>query len=139
MLSATNFLAHVDAPNTLLQLSLAGITSLGDRVAMLARLENDLRHRLRHLAVRSDDLVGRPREEELAALAVEGMLGTAATKLNAKIDAGGPDGVVARRALERLFVECTRIPRSGGSRPRAILVSTGLTVHGIIVMGHVLL
>lgn len=101
-------LAYVDAPNTLLQLSLAGITSLGDRVAMLARLENDLGHRLRHLAVRADDLVGPPREEDLAALAVEGMLGTAATMLNAKIDAGGPEGVIAKRALERLFVEYSR-------------------------------
>ncbi|PEQ10545.1 metallophosphoesterase [Novosphingobium sp. PC22D] len=101
-------LAHVDAPNTLLQLSLAGITSLGDRIAMLARLENDLGHRLRHLAVRADDLVGRPREEDLAALAVEGMLGAAATKLNAKIDAGGPDSIIAKRALERLFVEYSR-------------------------------
>lgn len=101
-------LALVDAPNTLLQLSLAGITSLGDRIGMLARLENDLGHRLRHLAVRADDLVGRPREEDLAALAVEGMLGSAATKLNAKIDAGGPDGVIAKRALERLFVEYSR-------------------------------
>lgn len=101
-------LAQIDAPSTLLQLSLAGITNLADRVAILARLENDLGHRLRHLAVRADDLVGRPREEDLAALAVEGMLGTAATKLNAKIDAGGPDGVTARRALERLFVEYSR-------------------------------
>lgn len=101
-------LASVDAPNTLLQLSLAGITSLGDRVAMLARLENDLGHRLRHLAVRADDLVGRPHEEDLAALAVEGMLGTAATMLNEKIDAGGPEGVIAKRALERLFVEYSR-------------------------------
>lgn len=101
-------LAHVDAPNTLLQLSLAGITNLGDRIAMLARLENDLDHRLRHLAFHADDLVGRPREEDLAALAVEGMLGTAATKLKAKVDAGGPDGVIAKRAFERLFVEYSR-------------------------------
>lgn len=103
-----SLLGHIDAPNTLLQLSLAGITSLGDRIAMLARLENDLGHRLRQLAVRADDLVGRPREEDLAALAVEGMLGTAAANLNTKIDAGGPDGAKARRALERLFVEYSR-------------------------------
>jgi hypothetical protein len=101
-------LAGVDAPSTLLQLTLAGITSLGDRIAMLGRLENDLGHRLRHLTVRADDLVGRPREEDLATLAVEGMLGTAAAKLSAKIDAGGPDGVVAKRALERLFIEYSR-------------------------------
>ncbi len=75
---------------------------------MLGRLENDLNHRLRYLAVRADDLVGRPREDDLAALAVEGMLGTAAAKLSAKIDAGGPDSVVAKRALERLFIEYSR-------------------------------
>lgn len=101
-------LAGVDAPNTLLQLTLAGITNLGERIAMLGRLENDLSHRLRHLAVRADDLVGRPREEDLATLAVEGMLGTAAAKLNATIDAGGLESAVAKRALERLFVEYSR-------------------------------
>jgi hypothetical protein len=101
-------LAGVDAPNTLLQLSVAGITSLGERIGMLGRLENDLSHRLRHLAVRADDLVGRPGEEDLASLAVEGMLGTAAAKLNAKIDAGGVESAVAKRALERLFVEYSR-------------------------------
>lgn len=101
-------LAGVDPANTLLQLTLAGITSLGERIAMLARLENDLRHRLRHLGVRADDLVGRPSEEDLATLAVEGMLGTAAAKLNAKIEAGGLEGAIAKRALERLFVEYSR-------------------------------
>lgn len=101
-------LGGVDAPNTLLHLTLAGITNLGDRIGMLGRLENDLRHRLRHLAVRADDLVGRPREEDLAALAVEGMLGTAAAKLSANIDAGVPESAIAKRALERLFVEYSR-------------------------------
>ena len=100
--------AGVDAPNTLLQLTLAGITSLVDRVAMLGRLENDLDHRLRNLTVRADDLVGRPSEEDLATIAVEGMLGTAAAKLSAKIDSGGPDGLIAKRALERLFIEYSR-------------------------------
>ena len=101
-------LTGIDAPNTLLQLNWAGITSLSDRVAMLGRLENDIGHRLRHLTVRAEDLVGRPREEDLAALAVEGMLGTAAAKLNAKIEAAGQDCSVAKRALERLFVEYSR-------------------------------
>jgi len=105
-------LAGVDAPNALVQLTLAGITSLGDRIAMLGRLNNDLRHRLRHLAVRAEDLVGRPREEDLATLAVEGILGAAAAKLNAKIDAGGLDGALAKRALERLFVEHSRDDRA---------------------------
>ena len=90
-------LATIDAPNTLLQLKLAGITTLGDRIAMLDWLD-----------LRADDLVGRPSEEDLASLAVEGMLGTAAAKLGTRIEEGGPEGVIARRALERLFVEYSR-------------------------------
>lgn len=101
-------LAMVDAPNTLLQLKLAGITTLGDRIAMLDRLDNDVRHRLRWLDLRADDLVGRPSEEDLASLAGEGMLGAAAAKLSARIEEGGTDAYIARRALERLFVEYNR-------------------------------
>ena len=92
----------------MLQLTLAGITGLTDRVAMLRRLAEDLGHRLRHLDVRADDLVGRPSDEDLATLAGEGMLGTAAAKLNALARNSGPDAVVAKRALERLFVEYGR-------------------------------
>ena len=101
-------LAETDPASTLLQLTLAGITALSDRIAILSNLESDLAHRLRFLDVRSDDLVGRPTEEDLASLAVEGMLGAAAAKLNGKIIAGGADAVVAKRALERLFVEYQR-------------------------------
>ena len=102
-------LADVEPSATLLQLSLAGIVSLSDRIAILARLENDLQHRLRHLTVRSDDLVGRPSEQDLADLKVEGMLGTAAAKLIEMIDTGGSDAATAKRALERLFVEYHRV------------------------------
>lgn len=101
-------LATIDASNTLLQLKLAGITTLGDRIAMLDRLDNDVRHRLRWLDLRSDDLVGRPSDEDLASLAVEGMLGAAAAKLGTRIEEGGPDAFIAKRALERLFVEYSR-------------------------------
>lgn len=101
-------LAAIHPPNTLLQLTLAGITSLSDRIAMLGRLENDVGHRLRLLDIRADDLVGRPSEEDLASLAVEGMLGAAAAKLTARIENGGPEALVAKRALERLFVEYSR-------------------------------
>ena len=93
---------------TLLQLSLAGIVSLSDRIVILGKLDNDLRHRLRHLAVTVDDLVGRPSEQDLADLQVEGMIGTAAAKLMSMIEAGGGDAVTAKRALERLFVEYQR-------------------------------
>jgi hypothetical protein len=64
-------LAQVEPSATLLQLSLSGIVSLSDRIAILARLDNDLRHRLRHLVVTADDLVGRPSEQDLADLRVE--------------------------------------------------------------------
>jgi len=98
-------LAAVDPAATLLQLTLVGITSLTDRVAMLGSLEGDLTHRLRHLAFRADDLVARPSEEDLAMFTAEGMLGAAAAKLHTKAEAGGAEGLVAQRALERLFVE----------------------------------
>jgi hypothetical protein len=101
-------LSTIDPSATLLQLSLAGITSLTDRIAMLGRLENDIQHRLRYLDTRADDLVGRPSEDDLTSLAVEGMLGAAAAKLNARIEAGGTGAFVAKRALERLFVEYNR-------------------------------
>ena len=91
-----------------IELSLAGITSLADRVAILSKLENDVGHRVRYLDVRSADLVGRPSEDDLATLAVEGMLGLAAAKLSARIEKGGPEAAIAKRALERLFVEYSR-------------------------------
>jgi hypothetical protein len=98
-------LAEVDPAATLLQLTLSGITSLFDRIGMLGQLENDLGHRLRFLDLRADNLVGRPTDEDLASLAVEGMLGAAAAKLTARIEGAGPDATLAKRALERLFVE----------------------------------
>lgn len=100
--------ATVDPAATLLEVSLAGITSLTDRVAIVGKLENDLAHRLRYLDVRASDLVGRPSDNDLATLQVEGMLGIAAAKLIARVEADGPDALIARRALERLFVEYNR-------------------------------
>ncbi|WP_436196982.1 metallophosphoesterase family protein [Paraburkholderia hospita] len=101
-------LAAIDPPLTLVQLTLAGVTGLADRINILGYLENDLSHRLRYLDVRVDNLAGRPSDDDLAMLAVEGILGVAADKLNARIETGGPDAIVAKRALERLFVEYSR-------------------------------
>jgi Calcineurin-like phosphoesterase len=101
-------LRSIDPSVTLLELSLSGVANLTDRGAMLGGLENDIGHRVRHLDVRASDLVGRPSEDDLAGLAVEGMLGLAAAKLSARIEAGGPDAAIAKRALERLFVEYGR-------------------------------
>ncbi|WP_336975075.1 metallophosphoesterase family protein [Sphingobium aromaticiconvertens] len=105
-------LGSIDPPVTLLELSLAGITSLTDRVGMMDRLENDVSHRVRYLDIRAADLVGRPSEDDLAALAVEGMLGVAAAKLSTRTEASGPEASVAKRALERLFVEYSREERA---------------------------
>jgi hypothetical protein len=101
-------LADIDPSSTLLQLSLSGITGLSDRIGILGRLENDVAHQLRFLDVRADDLVGQPSDEDLASLAVEGMLGAAAGKLTAQVEAGGSNGLLAKRALEKLFVEYSR-------------------------------
>lgn len=108
----TDLTASIDPASSLLELSLSGITSLSDRVAVLERLENDLRHRVRYLDVRDEDLAGRPSDDDLAALTVEGILGVAAAKLSERIEAGGADAAIARRALERLFVEYGRENRA---------------------------
>lgn len=99
----------IEPSATLLQLTLVGITSLAGRVTMLGRLGHEIGHMLRHLEVRADDLTGRPNEEDLASLKAEGMIGSAADKLNEIILGGGPDAQLAKRALERLFVEHQRI------------------------------
>lgn len=59
-----------------------------DRVAILGRIEHDLRCRLCHPDLRADDLVARPSDDDLASLAEEGMLGTAAAKAYANVRAG---------------------------------------------------
>lgn len=112
-----DLLAACEPAATLLRLSLSGIVPLTDRVAMLARVEDDLAHRLRHLDVRDADVVARPTEEDLAALSTEGMIGRAGAMLRARIDADGPDAPRARRALERLFVEALR--EQNGREPNA--------------------
>lgn len=103
-----DYLSGVDAEATLLQLSVAGIVGLADRVAILERTESDLAHRLRYLDLRAADLVARPGAEDLAALEAEGMLGLAARKLTVLAASEGPDAGAARRALERLFIEYQR-------------------------------
>lgn len=98
----------LEPSETLLQLTLTGIAALGDRIAILSKLEHDIAHRLRYLDIRADTLVARPSDDDIAALAVEGMLGAAARKLNALIEEGGTSATAAKRALERLFIEVSR-------------------------------
>lgn len=98
----------INPATTLLQLRLAGIVSLADRVAILASLGHDLAHRLRYLENQADDLVARPTEADIEALSTEGISGAAATRLAALIETGGPEAIIAKGALERLFVEHSR-------------------------------
>ena len=76
-----HLLGEIDSPTTLVDLSLAGIIMLGDRMGILGRLEDDIMHRLRYLDVRATDLVGNPTEEDLNTLKVEGIIGVAAAKV----------------------------------------------------------
>ncbi len=89
---------------------------------MTTRIEDDLRHRLRHLEVRDGDLVARPTDEDLYSLEAEGMLGRAAGILREKTEAGGGDAGLARRALERLFVESHEVKHKMGMILRRILL-----------------
>lgn len=101
-------LASCEPSATLVRLTLLGLVALNDRVAMTARIEDDLRHRLRYLDVRDGELVARPTNDDLASLGAEGMLGRAVSMLREKSETGGGDAAMARRALERLFVEIAR-------------------------------
>ena len=99
---------EIEPSATLLQLTVAGVASLSERIKVLQALEADVGHQLRYLETRADDLVVQPTEEDMQVLAVEGVLGSTAQKLNALREAGGADAIIARRALERLFVEFAR-------------------------------
>jgi hypothetical protein len=100
--------SEIEPSATLLQLSVAGVASLSERIRVLEILEADIGHQLRYLEARTDDLVAQPTEEDMLVLAVEGVLGSAAQKLNALRESGAADAGIARRALERLFVEFAR-------------------------------
>ncbi|MBR0560160.1 metallophosphoesterase family protein [Neokomagataea anthophila] len=103
------FLAGTDVPETLLRLKLAGMMDLSQRVAILSSLEGDIAHRLMFLDAQTDDVLGRPGEDDLALLDGEGMLALAAQKLKERIERGGEEGRLARKALERLFVEYKQV------------------------------
>lgn len=106
--ASLNLFGTIEASASLLKLKVSGIASLGDRLAMLNSLQEDIRHRVRFLEANADDLVATPSAEDMAELAVEGTLGIAAAKLSARIDQGGVTSGIAKRALERLFVEYAR-------------------------------
>jgi DNA repair exonuclease SbcCD nuclease subunit len=94
---------------TLLNLSLTGSLSLGDRVSILRRLEDGLAHEVRWLGLSSEGLLASPTDDDLANIDVQGTLAIAAERLRAQAAAGGPGGLSARSALERLYVEALRV------------------------------
>lgn len=97
-----------DTAKTLLNLTLIGAVSLADRISIIRRLEDDLAHELRWLAISSDRLIARPTKDDLANIDVQGTLATVAARLQLIIDAGGSDAIRACAALERLYIEAMR-------------------------------
>ena len=106
---SAQLLDECDPAATLVRVTLSGITTLTDRVAILSSIEHDLAHRFRYFSFSATDLVAKPSDDDLAAFAAEGILGTAASTLNARIQEDGPESLIARKALERLFVEHAKV------------------------------
>jgi DNA repair exonuclease SbcCD nuclease subunit len=99
---------EVDPVRTLLRLELSGAIGIADRAAVIAEAEGDLSDALRWCEIDDRELHGRPTDDDLAAMNVEGTLGAAARLLQMDCDAGGPETAVAAKALERLYVETIR-------------------------------
>ncbi|WP_226637844.1 metallophosphoesterase family protein [Novosphingobium profundi] len=102
------FLESVDPAATLLQLTVSGIVSLTDKTRIVNRLHDDLTHRLRFLDTREGNLSVTPSEDDMASLESEGLIGRAAVRLREMIETGGSEAPIARRALEKLFIEANR-------------------------------
>lgn len=100
---------------TLLNLSLTGSLSLGDRVSILRQLEDGLAHEVRWLELSSEGLLASPTEDDLANIDVQGTLAIVAERLRVQAAAGGAGGLLARAALERLYVEALRVSDEGSA------------------------
>ncbi|TYC83802.1 DNA repair exonuclease [Novosphingobium sp. BW1] len=94
--------------DVLLSLKLTGVTSLADRVAMFAAIEDRLAHEVRHLELATEELIAQPMAEDVARIDVQGALADATATLRARIEGSGPDAAIAAAALERLYIEALR-------------------------------
>ncbi len=94
--------------DVLLSLTLVGITSLSDRVAITTAVLNKTAHELRHLDLDAEGLTARPTPEDVARIDVQGALAGASASLQSRSEAGGPEAQIAAAALERLYVEAMR-------------------------------
>lgn len=94
--------------DVLLSLRLHGVSSLADRVAILASVEDRLAHELRHIDLDADGLSAKPTPDDVARIDVQGALAGATTTLQELAEAGGEKSQLASAALERLYVEAMR-------------------------------
>lgn len=94
------------------RLTLAGLLSLSERVAIRDRLEAELAHEIRWLDLRLDDLYARPTEHDLADIDANGVLRAAAEHLQRLAAGGGIEGRRASAALERLYIAHRRSERT---------------------------
>lgn len=100
--------------DVLLSLTLVGVTSLSQRVAITATIVDRIAHELRHLDLDIDGLSARPTPEDVARIDVQGALAGASASLQARSGAGGLDAQIAAAALERLYVEAMRFDAEAG-------------------------
>jgi DNA repair exonuclease SbcCD nuclease subunit len=109
-LSAGQDLKHLVA-----RIKLAGLLTLGERVAVRERLEAGLAHEVRWLDLSLADLFARPTDNDLAEIDAQGVLREAAERLRALAGEPGEQGLRAMAALERLYVEHQKAQRIGAT------------------------
>jgi DNA repair exonuclease SbcCD nuclease subunit len=97
--------------NLVARLTLSGLVTLSERVAIHDHLAQYLAHDIRWLDLRMTDLYCRPTDHDLAEIDAHGVLRDAAERLLALSAEPGSRGRQAAAALERLYVEHQRAQR----------------------------
>ncbi|MDQ2860061.1 MAG: DNA repair exonuclease [Pseudomonadota bacterium] len=98
----------VDHRHLVARVTLTGLVTLAERVAIRERLEDGLAHEIRWLDLRLGDLFARPSDNDLADIDAHGVLRVAAERLLSMSEDAGPAGRRAATALERLYIEHQR-------------------------------
>ncbi len=101
----------IERQHLVLRLKLSGLLTLGERVALRDRLENELANEVRWLDLNLDDLYARPPDADLAEIDANGVLRVAAERLQGLSATDDAAGKRAAAALERLYVEQRRADR----------------------------
>ena len=105
----------IERKNFVARLTLSGLVTLAERVAIHDRLAEHLANDIRWLDLRMTDLYCRPTDHDLAEIDAHGVLRDAAERLLALSAEPGPQGRQAAAALERLYVEHQRAQRLAAS------------------------